>query len=50
MIGNYYVHTLQPLFLSNDTIRQRIQDIAYDILSQVADEIKSGPTGMFRYN
>jgi hypothetical protein len=47
MMGSDYLITLQPLSLSNDTMRQRIQDMAYDILSQVVDEIKSCPNGMF---
>jgi hypothetical protein len=47
MRGRDYLIELQPLSLSNDTIRQRIQDMAYDILSQVVDEIKSCPSGMF---
>jgi hypothetical protein len=32
MTENDYILKLQPLSLSNDTIRQRIQDMAYDIL------------------
>jgi hypothetical protein len=44
-MGSDYLIKLQPLSLSN-TIRRRIQDMAYDILSQV-DEIKSCPNGMF---
>jgi hypothetical protein len=47
MMGSYYLIKLQPLSLSNDTIRRRIQDVAYDILSQAVDEIKSCPNGMF---
>jgi hypothetical protein len=47
MMGSNYLIKLQPLSLSNDTIRRRIQDMAYDILSQVVDEIKSCPDGMF---
>jgi hypothetical protein len=47
MMGSDYLIKLQPLSLSNDTIRRRIQDVAYDILSQVVDEIKSCPSGMF---
>jgi hypothetical protein len=47
MMGSDYLIKLQPLSLSNDTIWRRIQDIAYDILSQVVDEIKSCPNGMF---
>jgi hypothetical protein len=47
MTGSDYLIKLQPLSLSNDTIRQRIQDMAYDILSQVVDEIKSCSNGMF---
>jgi hypothetical protein len=47
MIGSDYLIKLQPLSLSNDTIRQRLQDMAHDILSQVVDEIKSCPNGMF---
>jgi hypothetical protein len=47
MMGSDYLIKLQPLSLSNDTIRRRIQDMAYDILSQVVDEIKSCPSGMF---
>jgi hypothetical protein len=47
MMGSNYLIKLQPLSLSNDTIRRRIQDMAYDILSQVVDEIKSCPNGMF---
>jgi hypothetical protein len=47
MMGSDYLIKLQPLSLSNDTSRQRIQDMAYDILSQVVDEIKSCPNGMF---
>jgi hypothetical protein len=47
MMGSDYLIKLQPLSLSNDTIRQRIQDMAYDILSQAVDEIKSCPNGMF---
>jgi hypothetical protein len=46
MMGSDYLIKL-PLSLSNDTVRRRIQDMAYDILSQVVDEIKSGPSGMF---
>jgi hypothetical protein len=46
MMGSDYLIKLQPLSLSNDTIRRRIQDMAHDILSQV-DEIKSCPSGMF---
>jgi hypothetical protein len=47
MMGSDYLIKLQPLTFSNDTIRRRIQDMAYDILSQVADEIKSCPSSMF---
>jgi hypothetical protein len=47
MMGSDYLIKLQPLPLSNDTIRRRIQDTAYDILSQVVDEIKRCPSGMF---
>jgi hypothetical protein len=47
MMGSNYLIKLQPLSLSNDTIRRRIQDMAYDILSQVADEVKSCPSSMF---
>jgi hypothetical protein len=47
MMGSDYLIKLQPFSLSNDTIWRRIQDMAYDILSQVVDEIKSCPTGMF---
>jgi hypothetical protein len=47
MMGSDYLIKLQPLSLSNDTIRRRIQDMAYDILTQVVDEIKSCPSGMF---
>jgi hypothetical protein len=47
MMGSDYLIELQPLSLSNDTIRRRNQDMAYDILSQVVDEIKSCPSGMF---
>jgi hypothetical protein len=46
-MGSDYLIKLQPLSLSNDTIRRRIQDMAYDILSQVVLEIKSCPSGMF---
>jgi hypothetical protein len=46
-MGSDYLIGLQPLSLSNDTIRRRFQDMAYDILSQVVDEIKSCPSGMF---
>jgi hypothetical protein len=37
MMGSDHLIKLQPLSLSDDTIRRRIQDMAYDILSQVAD-------------
>jgi hypothetical protein len=47
MMGSDYLIKLQPLSLSNDTIRRRIQNMAYDILSQVVDEIKSCRNGMF---
>jgi hypothetical protein len=47
MMGSVYLIKLQPLSLTNDTIRRRIHDMAYDILSQVVDEIKSCPSGMF---
>jgi hypothetical protein len=47
MMGSDYLVKLQPLSLSNDTIRRRIQDMAYDILSQVVDEVKSCPSSMF---
>jgi hypothetical protein len=47
MMGSDYLIKLQPLSLSNDTLRQRIQDMTYDILSQVVDEIKSCQSGMF---
>jgi hypothetical protein len=47
MMGSDYLIKLQPLSLSNNTIRRRIQDMAYDILPQVVDEIKSCPSGMF---
>jgi hypothetical protein len=40
-------HLIKLLSLSDDTIRRRIQDMAYNILSQVADEIRSCPSGMF---
>jgi hypothetical protein len=50
MMGSDYLIKLQPLSLSNDTIRGRIKDVAYDILSQVVDEIKSCPSGMFSIN
>jgi hypothetical protein len=46
-MGSDYLILLRPLSLSNDTIRRRNQDMAYDILSQVVDEIKSCPSGMF---
>jgi hypothetical protein len=46
-MGSDYLIQLQPLSLSNDTIRRRIQDMAYDILSQVVDEIKSCPNCLF---
>jgi hypothetical protein len=46
-MGSDYLIKLQPLSLSNDAVRQRIQDMAYYILSQVVDEIKSCPNGMF---
>jgi hypothetical protein len=49
-MGSDYLIKLQPLSLSNDTIRRRIKDIAYDILSQVVDEIKSYPNGISVYN
>jgi hypothetical protein len=45
-MGSDYLIKLQPLSLSNDTIRRRIQDMTYDILSQVVDEIKSFLNGM----
>jgi hypothetical protein len=47
MMGSDYLIKLQPLSSSNDTIRRRIQDMVYYILSQVVDEIKSCPSGMF---
>jgi hypothetical protein len=47
MMGSDYLIKLQPLSLSNDKIRRRIQDTAYDILSQVVDEIKRCLNGMF---
>jgi hypothetical protein len=47
MMGSDYLIKLQPLFLSNDTIRRSIQDMAYDILSQVLDEVKTCPSSMF---
>jgi hypothetical protein len=47
MMGGEFLIKLQPLSLSNDTIGRRIQDMAYYILSQVVDEIKSCPNGMF---
>jgi hypothetical protein len=50
MMGSDYLIKLQPLSLSNDTIRRRIKDMAYDILSQVVDEIKSCPSGISLYN
>jgi hypothetical protein len=50
MMGNDYLIKLQPLSLSNDTIRRIIKDMAYDILSQVVDEIKSCPSGISAYN
>jgi hypothetical protein len=46
MMGSDYLIKLQQLSLSNDTIRRRIKDMAYDILSQAVDEIKSCPSGM----
>jgi hypothetical protein len=47
MMGSDYLIKLKPLSLSNDTIRRRNHDMTYDILSQVVDEIKSCPSGMF---
>jgi hypothetical protein len=47
MMGSDYLIKSQPLSLSNNTIRRRIQDMPYDILSQVVDETKSCPSGMF---
>jgi hypothetical protein len=47
MMGSDYLIKLQPLCSSNGTIGRRIHDTAYDILSQVVDEIKSFPNGMF---
>jgi hypothetical protein len=47
MMGSDYLIKLQPLSLSNDTIRRRLEDMAYDILSRVVDEIKSCPSSMF---
>jgi hypothetical protein len=44
MIGDDYILNY------NHISRQRIQDMAYDILSQVADKIKSCSSGMSAYN
>jgi hypothetical protein len=37
MMGSDYLIKLQPLSSSNDTVWRKIQDTAYDILSQVVD-------------
>jgi hypothetical protein len=44
MIGDDYILNY------NHISRQRIQDMAYDIISQVADKIKSCSSGMSAYN
>jgi hypothetical protein len=49
MMGSDYLTELQLLSLSNDTIRRRIKDMAYNILSKV-DEIKSCPSSISAYN
>ena len=47
MIGPDAVDKLAPLSLSNNTIKRRITDLSNDILSQVVQEIKETPTGLF---
>jgi hypothetical protein len=47
MMGSDYLISSQPLSLSDETIKRRIQDMAYDILSQAIDEVKSCPSSMF---
>jgi hypothetical protein len=46
-IGSGSLIKLQPQSLSNDKKRKRTQDKSYDILSQVVDELKNCPSGLF---
>ncbi|XP_040275720.1 protein ZBED8-like [Bufo bufo] len=47
MIGDEYVKKLNAIFLSNDTVRRRLDDRSADILSKVVQEIKSAPLPIF---
>ncbi|KAK1339624.1 hypothetical protein QTO34_018178 [Cnephaeus nilssonii] len=46
-IGDEFVMKLSAIFLSNDTVRRRIDDMSADILDQVIQEIKFAPLPIF---
>nr|KAF6453013.1 hypothetical protein HJG59_008284 [Molossus molossus] len=47
MIGDKFVRKLSAIFISNDTVRRRIDNMPADILDQIIQEIKSAPLPIF---